>query len=298
MRKTRSFRSQAVKIVAIFVLVGALICFVAVAVGGAFPTSNPGTSIVAPQAGETWHIGELHTVQWTLGGIETVNDKGENITAKLVLSYGGAHTPLGELTDWFNITDTLANVIVPSVPTREDYALYMFSRDEDDISIWSGFITIFNPNDVDGQDEPPTSIVVTTAPPISVTKSLALTSPQSQPTTHSAALSLSSASLTLDLSLSLSLPLLSATSTTSLSTTTTAISTASATVSASQPTSTSTAPLSPTTTATTAPVAGEPTAAPATAQSTTMPSGNAASTAPTRMKRARTCLRHDQRHVH
>lgn len=29
-----------------------------------------------------------------------------------------------ELTDWFNIADTLANVIVPSVPTRNDYSLY------------------------------------------------------------------------------------------------------------------------------------------------------------------------------
>lgn len=64
MRKTRSFRSQAYKIAAIFGLVGALICFIIVAVGGAFPSAKHGSSIVVPHAGETWQVGELHTVQW------------------------------------------------------------------------------------------------------------------------------------------------------------------------------------------------------------------------------------------
>ncbi|KAM5537099.1 hypothetical protein V8D89_009245 [Ganoderma adspersum] len=298
MRKTRSFRSQAFKIAAIFGLVGALICFIAVAVGGAFPTSEHGTSIVVPQAGETWKVGELHTVQWTLGGVKTVNDKGENVTAKLVLSYGGSsksHTPLGELTDWFNIADTLANVIVPSVPTRDDYSLYMFSRDESDVSSWSGSITIFNANDVDGQDEPPISITVTTAPPISVTKSLASTSPQNQPTTPSTPLSLSSASLSLDLPLSL--PFLSATQTASPSTTATAVSPSSATVSTSESTSSPPVPLGPTTTPTPSSAAAvEPTTAPTAAQTATGQSGNVLHLLG-RMKRARTYL-HNERQVH
>lgn len=173
----------------------------------------------------------------------------------------------------------------------------MLSRaNESDVSSWSGSITIFNANDVDGQDEPPTSIIVTTAPPISVTKSLASTSPQNQPTTQSIPLSLPSASLSVDLSLSLPL---SASLTTSLSTTATVASPISATVSASESTSPSPVSLSSTTTTTSSlsPAVVEPTTAPAAAQTANGQSGNAASTAPPRMKRARTWL-HNQRQVH
>ncbi|KAI1798193.1 hypothetical protein LXA43DRAFT_13526 [Ganoderma leucocontextum] len=297
MKKTRSFRSQAFKIAAIVGLVGTLICFIVVAVGGAFPTYKHGTSIFVPHAEETWQVGELHTVQWILNSVKTVNDKGENITARLILSYGGdsnSHMPLGELTDWFNITDMLANVIVPSVPTRDDYALYMFSRDEPDVSSWSGSITIFNPNDVDGQDEPPSSIVVTTAPPVSVTKSLASTFSESPSTTHSTHPSLPSVSLTSGLSLSL--PLLSATSAASPSATMDD-SPASATVSTSGATSSSIGPLGPTSTAISSSPAADPTTAPITTQAATVQSIPAASTTPIRIRRA-TNFRRDQRPVH
>ncbi|TBU59262.1 hypothetical protein BD310DRAFT_849445 [Dichomitus squalens] len=213
-----SFRSQAYKIstriAAVIGIAGAVACFALVAMGGDYPEYKHGTSIVAPHAGETWQVGELHTVQWTLDGVRATDDKGENITAVFMLSYSGGgtdgHVLLGEISDWFPISDRFANIMVPSVPTRDDYTLYLFSREDRDISSWSGPITIFNPDNVDGSDEPPSSLVVTTAPPVSVTKSLTSTFLESSSTSNSALLTLPTVdvgSLTSALSLSLSLPL-------------------------------------------------------------------------------------------
>ena len=45
-------------------VIGALTCFVLVAVGGAFPSYKRGSSIVAPRTGDVWQVGEMHTAQW------------------------------------------------------------------------------------------------------------------------------------------------------------------------------------------------------------------------------------------
>ena len=70
----RSFRSQAYKIstrvAATIGIAGAIACFALVAIGGAYPEYKHGTSIVAPRAGETWQVGEMHTVQWYVNRLE------------------------------------------------------------------------------------------------------------------------------------------------------------------------------------------------------------------------------------
>ncbi|KAI0717379.1 hypothetical protein C8T65DRAFT_707215 [Cerioporus squamosus] len=178
-------------------LVATLACFIVVAVGGAFPSYQRGSSIVAPRTGDVWQVGDMHTVQWTMHHVRTTNSSGDPIMAKFILAYSGgsqnAHVLLSELTDWFPVTDRLANVMVPSVPTRDDYTLYLFSRDEHDVSAWSGYISIFNPEDVEGTDQPPDKLVVTTAPPVSVTMSLTSTFSDSALTSMSDSASLASA---------------------------------------------------------------------------------------------------------
>ncbi|RPD65495.1 hypothetical protein L226DRAFT_240192 [Lentinus tigrinus ALCF2SS1-7] len=178
-------------------VVGALTCFVVVAVGGAFPSYKRGSSIVAPRTGDVWQVGEMHTAQWTLNHVKTTNSSGDPMLAKLILAYSGgsqnAHVLLADLTDWFPVTDRLANVMVPSVPTREDYSLYLFSKEDHDVSAWSGYISIFNPDDVEGTDQPPDKLTVTTAPPVSVTMSLTSTFSDSALSTVSDSTSLASA---------------------------------------------------------------------------------------------------------
>ncbi|KAI0746788.1 hypothetical protein C8Q80DRAFT_1354900 [Daedaleopsis nitida] len=160
-------------------LFGAIACILLVAIGGAYPSEKHGVRVVVPRTGDVWQVGELHTVQWTLNGMPTRNSSGEPLMAIFILSYASgapdSHVLLGHLTDWFPITDRLANIMVPSVPTREDYSLYMFSHDNRDVSSWSGALTIFNPENVEGIEEPANTLVVTTAPPVSVTISLTST---------------------------------------------------------------------------------------------------------------------------
>ena len=83
-----------------------------------------------------------------LNDIPATNSSGQPLLGMLILSYSGgspnSHVILGrksqlfggcsedtdafrlrvDLTDWFPITDRLANINIPSVPTREDYSLY------------------------------------------------------------------------------------------------------------------------------------------------------------------------------
>ncbi|RDX54505.1 hypothetical protein OH76DRAFT_972111 [Lentinus brumalis] len=178
-------------------LAATLACFVVVAVGGAFPSYKRESSIVAPRTGDVWQVGDMHTVQWTLTHVRTTNSSGDPIMAKFILAYSGgsqnAHVLIAELTGWFPLADRLANVMVPSVPTRDDYSLYLFSREEHDASAWSGSISIFNPEDVEGSDQPPDKLVVTTAPPVSVTMSLTSMFSDSELTGMSNSASLASA---------------------------------------------------------------------------------------------------------
>ncbi|KAH9919995.1 uncharacterized protein BXZ73DRAFT_9364, partial [Epithele typhae] len=172
------FYKLSTRAVATIVVFGAVACIIVTAVGGAYPEAGHASNVVAPRTGDVWNVGELHTVQWCLQNIDATNSSGQPLLGMLILSYSGgvpdSHVLLGRervhLTDLFPITDRLANVMVPSVPTRDDYSLYLFCHDNHDASSWSGDFTIFNPDDVAGIDKPrPDDIVVTTAPPISVT---------------------------------------------------------------------------------------------------------------------------------
>ncbi|KAI0682214.1 hypothetical protein C8Q76DRAFT_323531 [Earliella scabrosa] len=195
MKSYRSNQKQVNKIItrvtATCILFGAVGCILLVAIGGAFSTSSSeakhGTHIVAPRTGDVWQVGELHTVQWTMNDVPTTNKSGDPLLAKLILSYAGtspnSHVLLAHLTDWFPITDRLMNILVPAVPTREDYSLYLFSHDNSDVSSWGGAITIFNPENVEGTAMANETIVVTTAPPVSVTHSLTSTFSDSDLTT-------------------------------------------------------------------------------------------------------------------
>ncbi|KAI0777690.1 hypothetical protein BD413DRAFT_640329 [Trametes elegans] len=150
----------------------ALVLLFVVAWGGAYPSYDPNPPVIFPREGETWRVGEMHTVQWKVDGIPTTNSSGLPILAVLVLAYWSdtnepallRHQPL---TDWVPITDSMANVIVPSVPTRSDYSIYLNAHD--DRSSRSGIITIFNPDDPRGTGAPPRTLVITNAPPIAST---------------------------------------------------------------------------------------------------------------------------------
>ncbi|EIW55703.1 uncharacterized protein TRAVEDRAFT_50191 [Trametes versicolor FP-101664 SS1] len=140
--------------------------------GGSYPSYDPNPPVLIPRQGDVWHVGELHTVEWSVDGIRTTNSSGKPVLALLILAYWTETTEPAllrhePLTDWIPLTDQMANVIVPSVPTRSDYAIFLSAHD--DRSSSSGTITIFNPDDPTGAKDPPRTLTVTTAPPISVT---------------------------------------------------------------------------------------------------------------------------------
>ncbi|KAI0330336.1 hypothetical protein GY45DRAFT_765603 [Cubamyces sp. BRFM 1775] len=163
-----------VKAVSIAGAVMALVLLFVVAWGGSYPSYDPNPPILIPRQGDVWHVGEMHTVQWSVNDIPTTNSSGKPVLALLLLAYWSdssepallRHEPL---TDWIPITDKMANVIVPSVPTRSDYAIFLNAHD--DRSSCSGTITIFNPDDPSGTGAPPRTLLVTTAPPIASTVS-------------------------------------------------------------------------------------------------------------------------------
>ncbi|KAI0635179.1 hypothetical protein C8Q77DRAFT_1156507 [Trametes polyzona] len=169
-----------VKVIGVACALMALVLLFVVAWGGSYPSYDPNPPILIPRQGDVWHVGELHTVEWSVDGIPTTNSSGKPVLAILMLAYWSQTTEPAllrdePLTDWIPITDKLANVIVPAVPTRSDYAIFLNAHD--DRSSCSGTITIFNPDDPTGSGAPPRSLVVTTAPPISVTVSLPPPSP-------------------------------------------------------------------------------------------------------------------------
>ncbi|OSD08027.1 hypothetical protein PYCCODRAFT_1473613 [Trametes coccinea BRFM310] len=167
--------------------------------GGGYPSYDPNPPILLPKQGEVWHVGELHTVQWSVDGIPTTNSSGKPVLALLILAYWSdsdepallKHEPL---TDWIPITDKMANVIVPAVPTRSDYSIFLNAHD--DRSSCSGTITIFNPDDPTGTGAPPRTLLVTTAPPISSTVSFPPSTPVAQTFAANATSVSSSASAT------------------------------------------------------------------------------------------------------
>ncbi|KAI0653922.1 hypothetical protein C8Q70DRAFT_553279 [Cubamyces menziesii] len=172
-----------VKVVSIVGAVMALVLLFVVAWGGSYPSYNPNPPILIPRQDDVWHVGELHTVQWSVDGIPTTNSSGKPVLALLLLAYWSdsnepallRHEPL---TDWIPITDKMANIIVPSVPTRNDYSIFLNAHD--DRSSCSGTITIFNPDDPSGTGVPPRTLLVTTAPPIASTVSFPSPTPLAQ----------------------------------------------------------------------------------------------------------------------
>ncbi|KAH9849336.1 hypothetical protein C2E23DRAFT_870663 [Lenzites betulinus] len=165
----------AIKAIGIGSALMAVVLLFAMAWGGSYPSYDPNPPVLIPRQGDVWHVGELHTVQWNVDGIPTTNSSGQPVLALLILAYW-TQTSEPELlkdqplTDWVPITDKIANVIVPTVPTRSDYAIFL--RAHDDRSSCSGTITIFNPDDPTGSGVPPRSLEVTTAPPVSVTSGI------------------------------------------------------------------------------------------------------------------------------
>ncbi|KAJ2990314.1 hypothetical protein NUW54_g8506 [Trametes sanguinea] len=172
-----------VKVIALAGAFLALSLLFVVAWGGGYPSYDPNPPILLPKQGEVWHVGELHTVQWSVDSIPTTNSSGKPVLALLILAYWSnsnepallKHEPL---TDWIPITDKMANVIVPAVPTRSDYSIFLNAHD--DRSSCSGTITIFNPDDPTGTGAPPRTLLVTTAPPISSTVSFPPSTPMAQ----------------------------------------------------------------------------------------------------------------------
>ncbi|KAH9896878.1 hypothetical protein C8Q73DRAFT_789178 [Cubamyces lactineus] len=172
-----------VKVVSIAGAVMALVLLFVVAWGGSYPSYDPNPPILIPRQGDVWHVGELHTVQWSVNDIPTTNSSGKPVLALLLLAYWSdssepallRHEPL---TDWIPITDKMANIIVPSVPTRSDYSIFLNAHD--DRSSCSGTITIFNPDDPSGTGAPPRTLLVTTAPPITSTVSFPPPTPLAQ----------------------------------------------------------------------------------------------------------------------
>ncbi|KAI0646317.1 hypothetical protein C8Q79DRAFT_926312 [Trametes meyenii] len=208
-----------VKAIGIATAIMGLLLLFAVSWGGSYPSYDPNPPILIPRQGDVWHVGELHTVQWKVDGIPTTNSSGQPVLALLILGYWSEtnepallkHEPL---TDWIPITDKMANVIVPSVPTRSDYSIFLNAHD--DRSSCSGTITIFNPDDPKGTEPPPRTLLVTTAPPISATVSLptptlpvslaTVVSTGSLSQSHNASVSLSTSVSSTDISTSSPIP--------------------------------------------------------------------------------------------
>ncbi|KAI0717375.1 hypothetical protein C8T65DRAFT_571954 [Cerioporus squamosus] len=136
-----------------------------------FPSPPP---MLIPSKGDVWDVGELRTVEWGITpDISLTNSSGAPKLALIILGYdsGQARNPVllesYQLASGFPISQKMVNIIVPAVPTRKDYAIFMNTQ-EAGLS-WSGAFEIFNPDDPQGTGAAPTSISVTTAPPISVT---------------------------------------------------------------------------------------------------------------------------------
>ncbi|KAI0682216.1 hypothetical protein C8Q76DRAFT_637241 [Earliella scabrosa] len=150
----------------------------------AFAQFGPVPPILVPSQGDVWRVGELRTVEWGIQGISLTNETGDPILGFVVLQYysGDPLNPviLGgqRLASDFPISQTMVNIIVPEVQTRNDYSIFLNAADNG-VS-WSGAIQIFNPDDPQGTGSPPTSLSVSSAPPISVTVVLPTPSDNSQ----------------------------------------------------------------------------------------------------------------------
>ncbi|KAI0717378.1 hypothetical protein C8T65DRAFT_641256 [Cerioporus squamosus] len=138
------------------------------------PTFAPVPPILVPSKGDKWNVGELRTVEWGLAANDPLtNSSGDPILGFILLSYDSGD-PLNpvllegqRLASGFPLSQKMVNIIVPEVPTRQDYSIFL-NADADGVS-WTDPFEILNPNDPQGTGARPTSLSVSTAPPISVT---------------------------------------------------------------------------------------------------------------------------------
>ncbi|KAI1798191.1 hypothetical protein LXA43DRAFT_14004 [Ganoderma leucocontextum] len=138
-----------------------------------FPSFAPVPPVLIPAKGDKWQVGDLRTVEWGITNVSLTNSSGAPLKGTILLSYDAGdilspivlgHQPLAQS---FTISQKVVNIYVPEVPTRSDYRITLNAA-EDGLSR-SGTITIFNPNDPQGTGAAPSSLVVSSAPPISVT---------------------------------------------------------------------------------------------------------------------------------
>ncbi|KAI0764948.1 hypothetical protein C8Q74DRAFT_1370835 [Fomes fomentarius] len=134
--------------------------------------NGPVPPILVPSSGDVWKVGELRTVEWGIKD-EPLNDSSGNpYLGFLLLAYNSGDPDMPvvlashKLASGFSISQQIVNMIVPEVPTRKDYKIFM-SAQPDSLSL-SGPFEIFNPNDPQGTGSPAT-FSVASAPAISVT---------------------------------------------------------------------------------------------------------------------------------
>ncbi|KAM5537104.1 hypothetical protein V8D89_009250 [Ganoderma adspersum] len=112
-----------------------------------FPSFAPVPPVLIPATGDRWQVGDLRTVEWGTTNVSLTNSSGVPLRGIILLSYDAGnvlnpvvlgHQPLAQN---FTISQKMVNIYVPEVPTRNDYRI----------------------------TPAPNSLVVSSAPPISVT---------------------------------------------------------------------------------------------------------------------------------
>ncbi|KAH9896880.1 hypothetical protein C8Q73DRAFT_789180 [Cubamyces lactineus] len=161
--------------------------------------------ITSPRHGDVWTVGETRIVEWEITDVQVVsNDQTKFLSGYLLLGHLVDGTSTGfrlwagePLAMGFNLSDKQVSVVVPDVPTGNNYVLAL----QQTVGL-SELFTIQNPNDPNGTEAVPSSISVTTLPlttpsPSSTTNSTSsttATSPASSGTTTSSSSSTSSTS--------------------------------------------------------------------------------------------------------
>ncbi|RPD65496.1 hypothetical protein L226DRAFT_530919 [Lentinus tigrinus ALCF2SS1-7] len=162
---------------------------------GALAQFGPLPPMLIPSKGDVWNVGELRTVEWGITSDTRLTNEtsGAPLTAFVILAYdsGQVLNPVllesYQLAAGFPVSQKMVNIIVPEVPTRKDYSIFMNFQGLG--TSWSAAFEIFNPKDPQGTGVAPTSFSVITAPPISVTVVLPTPTDNAASTTTSAAAS-------------------------------------------------------------------------------------------------------------
>ncbi|KAI0330334.1 hypothetical protein GY45DRAFT_1370896 [Cubamyces sp. BRFM 1775] len=147
--------------------------------------------ITSPRYGDVWTVGETRVVEWDITDVQVVSD---NQTAFLVgrLSLGVLVDSMTGFWLWsgeplamgFNLSDRQVSVVVPDVPTGNNYILSL----QETLGL-SELFAIQNPNDPNGTEPVPSSISVTTLPLTTPSPSSSTSSSTSSVTATSSAAS-------------------------------------------------------------------------------------------------------------